>query len=218
MKNRREFLQLGAVALTLPLSPRGTLWPARSVAADGSAFESLYKVVFDGRFPASVAFANEAKRLGARVHGIRGDITDLWFHDLYPGWKQGPAAIAGLTAHGAIFCLERLAWDQQQMRVVFRVKHSYRPDGQIEHALAVPESMAGRAAELSNSGPDWPDRMANLVTRCPKGLFPSQAQALKKTFVEPLPLAETLEDEEESLITWVISPVVREQHIKRFER
>jgi hypothetical protein len=44
------------------------------------------------------------------VHAIRGDITDLWFHDLDLRWKQGPAPIAGLTTHGPLFCLERLAW------------------------------------------------------------------------------------------------------------
>ena len=59
------------------------------------------------------------------MHGIRGDITDLWFHDLDPQWKKQPVAIAGLTAHGPLFCLERLAWDHG-MRVVSRVEQGSR--------------------------------------------------------------------------------------------
>jgi hypothetical protein len=93
----------------------------------GSASEAsnpplpYYKVIVDERFPASVAFGVEWKARGAAVHAMRGDITDLWFHDLDHRWKQhGPAAIAGLTAHGPLFCLERLAWDHG-MRVVSRV-------------------------------------------------------------------------------------------------
>jgi hypothetical protein len=113
MASRREFLQAGLAASLIPVV--------------GSASEAsnpplpYYKVIVDERFPASVAFGVEWKARGAAVHAMRGDITDLWFHDLDHRWKQhGPAAIAGLTAHGPLFCLERLAWDHG-MRVVSRV-------------------------------------------------------------------------------------------------
>ncbi len=87
-------------------------------------------MIFDERFPASVAFGEEWKARGAAVHAIRGDITDLWFHDLDLQWKKRPVAIAGLTAHGPLFCLERLAWDRG-MRVVSRVEQpSCDPDGE----------------------------------------------------------------------------------------
>jgi hypothetical protein len=87
----------------------------------------LYKVVCDERFAASRTFGSEAQRLGLLVYVIKGDIRDLWFRDLYARWNRSPAAIAGLTAHGAIFCLERLAWDQR-MRVVFRREHTLLPN------------------------------------------------------------------------------------------
>lgn len=91
---------------------------------------SFYKVVFDERFPLSAAFGDEWKARGAAVHAIRGDITDLWFHDLDPQWKKRPLPIAGLTAHGPLFCLERLAWDRG-MRVVSRIEQqSHDGDGQ----------------------------------------------------------------------------------------
>jgi hypothetical protein len=89
---------------------------------------SFYKVVVDRRFPDSVAFGAEMTRLGAPVHTMQGDITDLWYHDLDRRWRQGPVAIAGMTAHGPLFCLERLAWDHG-MRVVLRTEHPPAADG-----------------------------------------------------------------------------------------
>jgi hypothetical protein len=66
-----------------------------------------------------VAFARRAEARGIAVHAMAGDMTRFWYDDLYYRWRQGPAAIAGLTAHGPLFCLEQLAWEQR-MRVVYR--------------------------------------------------------------------------------------------------
>jgi len=117
MASRREFLQTGIAAAVLPI----TAWArvaARETAGNPSSF---YKVIVDERFPASVEFGAEMSRLDAPVHTMQGDITDLWYHDLDAQWKQTPVAIAGLTAHGPLFCLERLAWDHG-MRVVLRTE------------------------------------------------------------------------------------------------
>jgi hypothetical protein len=203
MKSRREFLQMGAVALTLPISARAALSPAFSAPAGEPWAEPLYKVVFDERFPSSVAFAKEAKRLGAPVHGIKSDITDLWFNDLYARWKKGPVAIAGLTAHGPIFCLERLAWDQG-MRVVFRADHKVLSNGYLEHALSGPESMLRLAADLHTDGPNWGGRMASLATRCPA----ERSKAMAKTTIVASS-AKLAGDDPEHLISWVIVPVKR---------
>src|SRR5277367_3799977 len=120
MKNRREFLQAGIAASLLPLAMPAVAAPEGQVSAT-----TFHKVIFDERFPASVAFGAEWKARGAAVHAIRGDITDLWFHDLDHQWKKQPVPIAGLTAHGPLFCLERLAWDHG-MRVVSRVEQGAR--------------------------------------------------------------------------------------------
>jgi len=118
MANRREFIQAGLAASMMPI-----LATAREILPQPtlSGFP-FYKVIFDHRFPESVEFGSEMEKLGATVHGIHGDITDLWFHDLDQRWKQGPAPIAGMTAHGPLFCLERLAWDRG-MRVLSRIDH-----------------------------------------------------------------------------------------------
>jgi hypothetical protein len=122
MASRREFLQAGIAVSLLPVAASATALPNPS--------PRYYKVIFDQRFPASVAFGEEWNARGAAVHAIQGDITDLWFHDLDRQWKKRPVAIAGLTAHGPLFCLERLAWDHG-MRVISRVEQAAQDaDGQ----------------------------------------------------------------------------------------
>jgi hypothetical protein len=118
MASRREFLQAGIAAAVLPI----TAWAKASAPGAAGNPSSFYKVIVDDRFPASVEFGVEMSRLGAPVHAIQGDITDLWYHDLDAKWKQAPIAIAGLTAHGPLFCLERLAWNHG-MRVALRTEH-----------------------------------------------------------------------------------------------
>jgi hypothetical protein len=123
MASRREFIQAGLAASLLPVAGSAAI----GSAARGSAAEAsnppapFYKVIVDERFPSSTAYGEEWQARGAAVHTIRGDITDLWFHDLDLQWKKRPVPIAGLTAHGPLFCLERLAWDHG-MRVASRVE------------------------------------------------------------------------------------------------
>ena len=115
MTSRREFLKVGlAASALLPAGARASL-----AVVEAPAAVSLYKVLYDTRFAASVAFAQSAAARGVAVHAMTGDMTPFWYDDLYHRWRQEPAAIAGLTAHGALFCLERLAWEQR-MRVVYR--------------------------------------------------------------------------------------------------
>jgi hypothetical protein len=199
MASRREFLQIGVAALALPISARAGLTPANSGLANQSVPTPLYKVIFDQRFRSSRAFAGEVKRLGAPIYAIKGDITDLWFHDLDARWKREPIGIAGLTEHGPLFCLERLAWDHG-MRVVYRADHTYRSDGYMEHELSGSEQMLREAVDLSSSGANWSSRMASLLTRCPA----SRAEASKMTVVTP---TARQADDPEHLVSWVIAPV-----------
>jgi hypothetical protein len=127
MTSRREVLKVGfAASAVLPLGVR-----AGSVAVDGPPAEAvmLYKVLYDTRFPESVAFARRAALRGLSVFAMAGDMTRFWYDDLYHRWRQGPVAIAGLTAHGALFCLERLAWEQR-MRVIHRARVDAEPQSQ----------------------------------------------------------------------------------------
>lgn len=198
MASRREFLQVGIAALALPISAHGALSPGAAKPENAAPVTPLYKVIFDERFPASVAFGDEARRLGLPTHSIRGDITDLWFHDLDAQWKKKPAAVAGLTAQGALFCLERLAWDHG-MRVVFRGDHQYLPEGAIEHALTGPESIVHQAASLQDD--DWAARVARLVAQVPQGHTTPAKATIRGRATAPA------NAEPEGLISWVIAPV-----------
>lgn len=199
MANRREFLQAGLTALAVPLAARSALSPGLSIFAGQPSVTPLEKVIFDERFAACRAFAREAQMAGATIHAIRADMTILWYKDLYARWKQGPAAIAGLTAYGAFFCLERLAWDQR-MRVVFRGEHTYAPGGRLEHKLTAPPDVLRQAVGLGESGPDWSNRIASIVTRFP-------AERARAGFVHITTELAKQADDPEHLISWVIAPV-----------
>ncbi len=89
MASRREFLQAGHCRIgAADFGARCAIACARPPPKARVPVTPLYKVVFDERFPASVAFGTEARNLGLPTHSIRGDITDLWFHELDAQWKK----------------------------------------------------------------------------------------------------------------------------------
>jgi hypothetical protein len=106
MTSRRDFLQIGiAGGMLLPFAAFG------DYIALSEAHPPLYKAIFDERFPLSVAFARKMTSRGIAVHGIRGDITALWYHDLYFQWRDRSGRITGLTTNESFFCLQVLACD-----------------------------------------------------------------------------------------------------------
>jgi hypothetical protein len=127
MLSRRQILQRGLAASSVPLvasvSAIGGLL-AQSAHAKVLDHPALYKVLFDRRFAPSRELGRHAEWQGLRVQGFDGDVTDVWYQDLNPRWRQSPVAIAGLTTYGALFCLERLAWDVG-MRVTQRSEQRY---------------------------------------------------------------------------------------------
>src|SRR5689334_15407428 len=141
MTSRREFLQAGLTASALlPVGAR-----ANFVGVEArSPVLPMYKVLHDTRFAASVAFARRAAARGVAVHAMTGDMTPFWYDDLYHRWRQEPVAIAGLTAHGALFCLERLAWEQR-MRVIYRGEHAAAAGGYVVHRFEGPAQLAAAA-------------------------------------------------------------------------
>ena len=184
MATRREFLQAGIAVSALSLTSSAGLssaGPERAPATGASpGRRSLYRVIFDHRYQESVAFGAEAEALGYRIHGIRGDITDLWYEQLSVHWKTTPAAIAGLTDEPALFCLERLAWDHA-MRVVSRAIHE-------------------RGGAMT-AAPNWPRETARrLASRSPDS--PQVGRSL------PFVMGSTTiaDGDPEPLISWIIAP------------
>jgi hypothetical protein len=195
MVNRRRVLQGGIAVTSLPIVAN-VAWG--TVPQPPLAF---YKIIFDERFDASRRFGAEARRLGAPVHAIQGDITQFWYDDLHVRWRDGAAPIAGLTAHGALFCLERLAWDVG-MRVVYRADHKPTTDGSFQHAAQGPVEML-RAASGLREAQDWSCYAASIVLGCP-AVVPG-----KKKRAVYADAGAAVDEEGQALISWVIAPVRR---------
>ena len=195
MTSRRDLLKVGLTASALlPVGARAGLLETRAPVF------SLYRVLYDTRFAAGVAFARRAAARGIAVHAMKGDMTSFWYDDLYYRWRQEPVAIAGLTAQGALFCLERLAWEQR-MRVVYRGEHAAAAGDRIAHRFEGPARLAAAAAE-STVDAAWPSALADVVAECPRGHEEAgMAQSLTlrvDATAPPVPL-----------FSWVIAPVAR---------
>jgi hypothetical protein len=197
MTNRREILEIGIAAAALPFAAAAV---ASAPASRGGNVE-LYKALYDVRFPASAAFAGRLAARGIAVVPMRGDMTRFWYDDLYHRWRQGPAAIAGLTAHGALFCLEQLAW-AEGLRVVFRARHASDERGRVRHSIEGPMPLVG-AVEQAVAESCWVAAMADAVTSCP-------GERLAKTAVEArTPASAVAMGAGEPLYSWVIAPARR---------
>lgn len=134
MASRRTFLKAGLSACAA-----GAIVPAAAQAVLGSGQSdsaSYYKAVFDERFDAARAFAEDAAARGIAPAPIRGDVTRLFYDDLDLRWKQGPVALAGYTTPAALFCLDLLARDRG-MRVSQREP---QPGGQLVFWMITPKS------------------------------------------------------------------------------
>jgi hypothetical protein len=106
-------------------------------------------------------FAEHARTYGAAIDWFTGDVSTLWLTELAPMLRNRPGPIAGLTRMGALFCLERWAWDLR-MRVMMRIDHVPTALGSQQHrsAAPLPEVVAAR---LDASGPDFPSHTADLA-------------------------------------------------------
>ena len=162
---------------------------------------SISRVVSDVRFAPSMAFGLEAERLGFALTRIQGDITDFWFNDLSIRWKQGPIALAGLTAHGPLFCLERFAWDYG-LRVVFRAEHQFAGSGAAAHLITGPSDTIARIGSSSLGDLDWPRAFARIATACDAG-SPGSASVRVTT------PCDGATEPDEPLVSWVIAPITR---------
>lgn len=193
MTNRREFIQACIAASAVPAATALPWGPAFA----RSASPTFYRTIFDERFPESVAFGTEAERLGETTRSISGDITRLWYNDIATKWRDEPLAIAGLTAPGPLFCLERWGWDAG-LRVVFRAEHR-TVDGRVQHKFFGPRIVLADA-QGRVSGPEWAAQMARLAVACRHDICtPSEAGHDG--------VISTADDE--ALVSWVIAPVAR---------
>jgi len=155
--SRRQLIRTGlAGSLTAALA----VWvgPERAVARQPRV--PLHAVLLDERFPEALLLGAGARRHGLSTRNLQADVTDVWYGELYPLWKERAVPVAGLTTYAALFCLEQLAWDHR-MRVVYRGAHIRRAEGQLEHALAGPRALVDAIRSAPSRG--WPAELAAAI-------------------------------------------------------
>jgi len=194
MANRREFIQAG-LAVTTAASVAGAAAEAATTTA--APPYRIHKVIYDERFAEPVRFAKAAESLGLQTHAISGDMTALWYHELDGLWREKAVAIAGMTRHGPMFCLELLARDRG-MRLVYQAEHQIA-EAEVRHTVSGPLANLRRSAGLTQSGAAWPELMAGLVADTP--VEPALSGA-----VGVVTRTEAAGAAEEPLFTWVIGP------------
>ena len=80
-----------------------------------------------------------------------------------------------MTTVGALFCLERLAWDHG-MRVIYRGIHRNLSGGRTEHLLESSGSARALVRNPLSSRGGWPAQIASLMTGSPNPLPGSASQ------------------------------------------
>jgi hypothetical protein len=200
MYNRRAFIQGSAAASSAAvLAAALDAWPAGALASASSRID-FYKVMFDREHPAALAFGQLAGNAGLAAQPIGRDVTALWNDDLYHRWRQGPAAIAGMTPPRVAYCLQVLA-QGVGMRMVFRAEHVPMADGRLAHRLTAPRSVLDRAGLLDGAS-NWPRGAAELISDCPADLSAKSTLALSS----PSPGGWT---SRQPLVSWVMAPPAR---------
>jgi hypothetical protein len=155
--------------------------------------ERFNKVLYDERAPAALAFAAEARRLGADVHAVRGDVTGVWFTALQPEWQASRISTAGLTCFKSWFVLDMMARDAG-MRTVYLGHHESTPQG-YAHRQFGPHSLS--KASLDPTG-QWGRQSARILMRFPRNVSVARDQS---SILE----ARDCEISNASLVSWIIA-------------
>jgi len=196
MTNRREILQAALAA--------AAVLPGYQALGAVPGTMPLYKVLYDPRPPAGLAFAASARRGGATLHATRGDVTDVWFNELQPQWRQHRTATAGLTDFHSLFVLDMMARDAG-MRAVYIATHRLRGQDRFEHRLFGPHELV-RQASLATDGYDWASTAARIVT----GFSGEVSVAAQHSSIAD---ARNIELTANDLVSWVIASPRRDIQI-----
>jgi hypothetical protein len=159
----------------------------------------LCAAVMDAASRDGQAFGQAAAARGLSVHAIGGDLADVYFGKLVPHWREhGPASVGGLTGIAPLFCLERLAWDED-LRVVFLGRHEIAGDTRPRHVLHGPEA-AVDAFRAANRLFDWHVALSHALTQIP----------VAPPILRPLSaVRDAAIARDPALYSWVLAPVAR---------
>jgi hypothetical protein len=196
-------VRAGIAVSTLPLIG-GTL-----SSAFAASRQELRDVLVDERCRASRAFGERAGVRGVVAHAGRGDWSLLWSTQLDRAWRARPAAIAGVTSHGALFTFQHLA-QPRGMRPIFVAE--LRRDGKGAQlrasGAAAAVARAARAIDLDDDA--WGAEMAEILL----GLSSTAVSAPER----PVPTTIAVESSaaakpRDPVYAWMIAP---DAHAARF--
>jgi hypothetical protein len=152
------------------------------------------KVLYDERTTAGLAFAAEARRLGADVHAVKGDVTKIWFDELQPQWQATQVATAGLTDFNSWFVLDLMARDAG-MRTVYLAHHESTPYG---HAHRQFGPLGALEAPLGSASHRWGRQSAGILMHFPSKVSVSRDRS---SILE----ARNREISRAALVSWIIA-------------
>jgi hypothetical protein len=187
MITRRGVVQLGAAMAASPAV-------LAKVASDGTARPGsriVDALVADSGSAEGEVFARTATTHGLVVHRFQGDLTEVYYSQLAPQWRQrGPHAIGGLTRISPLFYLERLAWDCG-MRVTFLGRHA------ATHDVRGPQASIDLFHGLMRVV-DWPAATAHTLRQLSDTASPLRPlSAVRDAAIAG----------DQALFSWVLSPI-----------
>jgi hypothetical protein len=202
MTNRRDVIKGGVAATTVFFGAGGAM-AATAARAEGHAgapppgepVHRINDVIFDSRFAPARVFGAAVESRGLPTHAFEGDVTAFWYRRLDPAWKKGPYTVAGMTGEGALFVLERLAWEKG-MAVAFRARHVPNAKGGVDHRFEGVGRLISGAAQLDAG---WAAAMAELVGQCPVTCGTTAVLSTTTDHREDWP-------GHEPLVSWIIAP------------
>ena len=167
--DRRLFLQGCVAVATLASAPIGrthsaTTCGAASVQAPLSRHIAL--VLIDERVEEARAFAAPFHARGATVLSVtHADLEQLWRHELARACAK-QQAIAGLTAHSALFVSAGLA-REYGASVRYEGQHDCRGRDVLTHTLTAGKRPANFGRALALATGHWPEVLATNLAELP---------------------------------------------------
>lgn len=198
MPTRRTILQSAAALSAVPLTPSVVYGGGSKPAAD-------IAVLYDHRHLAARGFRLRAAQWHIPIHGMHGDITDLWQNFFSVVWKSNPTPLAGLTERPALFLLEQLGF-QHGMRVLFQAEHESTGENRWTHRI-LRSSTPGLKRQLEAAGSAWPAVLADQLLTAP------QQVASKDITPSGASMAAHLDEPTDKLYSWIIAPRSIAEHI-----
>ncbi len=197
---------LGAFALPILGMPAGNesarTQPINSRAVAGPL--QFDRILYDARRPQALAFGETARRSGARIHGISGDVDDACYEDLQRRWHVARVPVAGITDFRVLALLQAMASDAG-LRPVLRIHHCGHDASMVHEAFGRSVCRGASHALLSRAGMHWGRAAACLVVSLAADGDGEMHGAAEMQGAAEMSAADLRAFDSHALVTWVIA-------------